>query len=121
MSDQEFSQTIGRLLRLLSLERELLMAGRAAEASSLNHEKKELILELNDSAPLAKRSNRREVERVRSLAAGNAALLSGARAGLRRLIERLEPSETEAYVGSYSRRGEKVSFARATGRYAAKG
>lgn len=112
---------IERFQNLFDRERELMRAGRAHEAVDLIDEKLEALKALEEAISGqgeagATPMTSRELETIKTMAAGMETHFIAVRNGMKNLIQRLD-GRGEAAVGSYGRDGQRITFRDASGGY----
>ena len=117
-----FEDVTTDLQQILSVERELLLSGRAAETAQLTQEKLGALDALETwmgahEARSVSQGQRSRIEAIAQLARENTIHFSAVRNGLRNAITRLQGSSSDAYVGAYRLDGAKTPFSKATGSY----
>jgi len=115
-------QTIARLKQLLSDEQDMLLSGRARDVVTLSQDKSDALKEIDtylgkDHRGALPAHQIGQIQIVVKLASENATHFDAIRNGLRHAVDRLETLHAGAYVGAYTRNGQRVPFAEVTGRF----
>ena len=117
----DMREEIAQLKDVLVQERALLRTGRGREAVDLMEFKLSAIERLEHAFGTFDVSDiplryREEMADIATLARENGIHFDAVRNGTRRAIQRLESMHDEAFVGSYTQTGSKVTFTAVTGR-----
>ena len=125
MAQEKLRDVAARLHDILTEENICLRSARVGDAVSLSTKKAdaaasfEALLTRSRAETLTAR-DKEIIEKISALAEENAAHLTAARNGIRSLIDRLSATNSDSFVGAYSRFGDRIPFTGATGNYTEK-